>query len=62
MTNEQITARVTEIANAIIKPDVLKSADMAAIDAGVMLITNLLQNINTIALAAKNGSARNYPL
>ena len=62
MTNEQIAARVTEIANAIIKHDVPKSADMAAIDAGVMLITNLLQNINTIAFAAKNGSARNYPL
>jgi uncharacterized membrane protein len=62
MTSEEIAASVTEIANAIIKDNAPKPGDMAAILAGVMLITNLLQNINTIAMAAKNGSARYYPL
>jgi hypothetical protein len=52
MTNEQIDKAVREIAMLVYATAQTKQ-DEAVIDSGVMLVVNLLQNINTIALAAK---------
>ena len=49
LTNEQIENRVMAILNAVPKDPNLKQIDEVAILAGVDLIINILQNINTIA-------------
>ncbi len=49
MTNEQIDKAVREIAMLVYATAQTKQ-DEAVIDSGVMLVVNLLQNINTIAL------------
>ena len=49
LTNDQIVNRVMAILNAIPKDPKIKQIDEVAILAGVDLIINLLQNINTIA-------------
>lgn len=49
MTNDQINSRVMAILNAIPKNKNITQAEEVAILAGVDLIINFLQNINTIA-------------
>lgn len=49
LTNDQIANRVMAILNAIPRDPKIKQMDEVAILAGVDLIINLLQNINTIA-------------
>ncbi len=49
LTNDQIENRVMAILNAVPKDPKLKQMDEVAILAGVDLIINFLQNINTIA-------------
>lgn len=54
LTNDQIADSVREIAAAVLKNGPPPKPDeRAAADAGIALVTNLLQNINTIAAAAK---------
>lgn len=49
MKDNDIEARVTMIAAYLLKDQKLKEEEKPIIKAGIELITNLLQNINTIA-------------
>lgn len=62
LTNAQIAAHVRTFAQAIIKDELVKPADQPAIDALTEVATNLLQNINEIAAAAKAATNRGTPV
>ena len=56
MTNEQIELAVREVAKLITRVAPVKPGHEVGVAAGIALVTNLLQNINAIASAAKVGA------
>lgn len=49
MTNAEIERHTHTFVAALMKDELIKPADKTAIDAGVAILVNLLQNINEIA-------------
>jgi hypothetical protein len=53
LTNEKIDTRVRILAGALMRDHKIKAEDEAIVIAGVELLVNLLQNINTLAHTAR---------
>lgn len=56
--NDEIAANVRTILDAYLKGIKTRPEDKVIIEAGVSLVTNLLQNINDLAFCALNADQR----